>query len=304
MEFRKSVASAFAALVLASSVGTLLPVMPVEAKAPIWSNSIKVPYRSWLPTVKPKEILLCVHGLGFSSLSYTEFGHVMASRGYGVYAVYVRGFGEWMDKRENRVDFEACLGDIEAALKTLRKNYPGCKIDLVGESMGGAIVLAAASRNPQLVDGIISSVPSSDRFAKMSSTLVVGAKWLTNKDKPMNIEAEVVERATENKALQKKMASNPENRMKLTPKELKQFNDFMKGNYDAAALIEKTPILMMAGFKDQLVKPEGTVELFNSIGTDDKLLMVVGDGEHLLLEENQLTEQLTDLLITWLNHKH
>ncbi|HEY9733891.1 MAG TPA: alpha/beta fold hydrolase [Drouetiella sp.] len=301
MQFRKSVAATFAAVVLASSVSSLLPV---EAKAPIWSNNIKVPYRSWLPPTKPKEVLLCVHGLGFSSLSYTEFGHVMASRGYGVYALDVRGFGEWMNSRENRVDFEGCLTDIQNALVTLRKHYPGCKIDLVGESMGGAIVLAAASRYPQLVDGIVSSVPSSDRYAKMSSTILVGAKFLTNKDKPMNIAPEVVERATENKSLQKQMESTPTNRMKLTPKELKQFNDFMKGNYDAAALIEKTPILLMAGFKDKLVKPEGTIELFNSISTDDKLLMVVGDGEHLLLEENQLTEQLTDLLITWLNHRH
>ncbi|MFN8552354.1 MAG: alpha/beta fold hydrolase [Candidatus Obscuribacterales bacterium] len=313
MRISKSVASVFAsAFALIQLTGSMLPVLPVQAKAPvspgrakapIWSNNIKVPYRSWLPRTRPKEILLCVHGLGFSSLSYTEFGHVMASRGYGVYALDVRGFGEWMNSRENRVDFEGCLNDIQAALKTLRKLYPGCKIDLVGESMGGAIVLAAASRYPDLVDGIVSSVPSSDRYAKMSSTIVVGAKYLTNKDKPMNIAPEVVERATENKALQKHMEATPTNRMKLTPKELKQFNDFMKGNYDAAALIEKTPILLMAGFKDQLVKPEGTVELFNSIGTDDKLLMVVGDGEHLLLEENQLTEQLTDLLITWLQHR-
>ncbi|CAN5403011.1 alpha/beta hydrolase [soil metagenome] len=300
MQFRKSVASAFAALVLASSVST---VMPVQAKAPIWSNNIKVPYRSWLPVNKPKEVLLCVHGLGFSSLSYADFGHVMASRGYAVYALDVRGFGEWINKRENRVDFEGCLSDIEAALKALRSSYPGCKIDLVGESMGGAIVLAAASRNPQLVDGIVSSVPSSDRYGKMGSTLFVGAKYLTNKDKPINIAPEVVERATENKSLQKHMESTKTNRMELTPKELKQFNDFMKGNYDAAALIEKTPILLMAGFKDKLVKPEGTIQLFNSMSTNDKVLMVIGDGEHLLLEENQLTEQLTDMLITWLNHK-
>lgn len=313
MRIKKRVATVFASVfALIQLTGSLLPVLPVQAKAPasasrakapIWSNNIKVPYRSWLPRTRPKEILLCVHGLGFSSLSYTEFGHVMASRGYGVYALDVRGFGEWMNSRENRVDFEGCLNDIQAALKTLRKIYPDCKIDLVGESMGGAIVLAAASRYPDLVDGIVSSVPSSDRYAKMSSTIVVGAKYLTNKDKPINIAPEVVERATENKALQKHMEATPTNRMKLTPKELKQFNDFMKGNYDAAALIEKTPILLMAGFKDQLVKPEGTVELFNSISTDDKLLMVVGDGEHLLLEENQLTEQLTDLLITWLQHK-
>jgi acylglycerol lipase len=301
MEFKQIFSAALAALLLTS---TLLPAVPVDAKAPIWSSSIKVPYRSWIPSIKPKEVMLCVHGLGFSSASYGEFGRVMASRGYAVYALDVRGFGEWMNRREDRVNFEGCLSDIEAALKTLRASYPGAKIDLVGESMGGAIVLAAASRNPQLVDGIISSVPSSDRYAKMSSTLIVGAKFLTSKDKPMNIAPEVVERATENKSLQKKMEASPTNRMKLTPKELKQFNDFMKGNYDAAALIEKTPILMMAGFKDKLVKPEGTVELFNSISTDDKLLMVVGDGEHLLLEENQLTEQLTDMIITWLNHKH
>ncbi len=297
MQFRKSVALAFAALVLASAF------LPVEAKLPIWSSKLKVPYRSWIPVQKPREVLLCVHGLGFSSASYGEFGRVMASRGYAVYAIDVRGFGEWMNRREDRVNFEGCLSDIEAALKTLRTNYPGTKIDLIGESMGGAIALAAASRNPQLVDGIISSVPSSDRYAKMSSTLVVGAKYLTNKDKPMNIAPEVIERATDNKALQKKMEANPTNRMQLTPKELKQFNEFMKGNYDAAALIEKTPVLLMAGFKDKLVKPEGTIELFNSISTTDKLLLVVGDGEHLLLEENQLTEQLTDLVITWLNHK-
>jgi alpha-beta hydrolase superfamily lysophospholipase len=297
MQFRKSVASAFAALVLASAF------LPIEAKLPIWSSKLKVPYRSWIPIQKPREVLLCVHGLGFSSASYGEFGRVMASRGYAVYAIDVRGFGEWMNRREDRVNFEGCLSDIEAALKTLRANYPGTKIDLIGESMGGAIALAAASRNPQLVDGIISSVPSSDRYAKMSSTLIVGAKYLTNKDKPMNIAPEVIERATENKALQKKMEANPTNRMQLTPKELKQFNEFMKGNYDAAALIEKTPVLLMAGFKDKLVKPEGTIELFNSISTTDKLLLVVGDGEHLLLEENQLTEQLTDLVITWLNHK-
>ncbi len=51
-----------------------------------------------------------------------------------------------------------------------------------------------------------------------------------------------------------------------------------------------------AGFKDKLVKPEGTIELFNSLTCED----VVGDGEHLLLEENQLTRQLKSLLVVWL----
>ena len=288
----------------ATSVGHTVAVKAVSnSRLPIWSKNVKVPYRSWIPVESPKQVLLCVHGLGFSSESFTEFGRTMAARGIAVYAVDVRGFGAWMQKRDDQLDFEACLSDLEAALHSLRKAYPRVPIFLVGESMGGAIALRETSRNPDLVNGLVCSVPSSDRYRKMTSELIVGMKYLTNKDKPMNLDAEVVNRATTNQALRREMKANPSNRMKLSPKELKQFNDFMKGNDDAAALIRTTPTLMLAGFKDKLVKPEGTIELFNSVSAPDKLLMVVGDGEHLLLEENQLTTQLEQLIIDWLKNE-
>jgi alpha-beta hydrolase superfamily lysophospholipase len=270
-------------------------------RLPIWSADIKVPYRSWIPKEKPRQVLLCVHGLGFSSKSFSAFGRVMAKRGLAVYAMDVRGFGEWMNRKgEKTVDFEACMNDVEAALRTLRKAYPGVPIYLVGESMGGAIALRATSRYSPLVDGLISSVPSSDRYAKLSSELIVGAHYLTNKDKPMDITPEVVDKVTTDETLKAKWEAEPTNRMKLSPRELKDFSTFMKGNTDAAVLVEKQPVLMLAGFKDKLVKPEGTIELFNDLSTQDKLLMVVGDGEHLLLEENQLTKQISQLIFDWI----
>ncbi|HEY9773087.1 MAG TPA: alpha/beta fold hydrolase [Planktothrix sp.] len=274
-----------------------------SSRIPIWSKNVKVPCRSWIPIERPKEVMLCVHGLGFSSKSYSEFGRNMAGRGVAVYAVDVRGFGAWLQKRDGQVDFEACLADLEAALHSLRKAYPGVPVFLVGESMGGAIALRETSRNPDLVDGLLCSVPSSDRYRKLSSELIVGMRYLEDKNKPMDLDTEVVNRATGNLALRKAMKADPNNHMKLTPAELKQFNDFMKGNVDAAALIRKTPTLMLAGFKDKLVKPEGTIDLFNELSCQDKLLMVVGDGEHLLLEENQLTPQLSQLVIDWIRNE-
>lgn len=273
-----------------------------KSRLPIWSEGIKVPYRSWLPIDKPREVLLCIHGLGFSSASYAEFGRVLAARGIAVYAMDARGFGQWLAVRgKNKVDFEGCLSDVEAALRSLRAAYPGTPVFIVGESMGGAIALRAVSRNPQLVDGLVCAVPSSDRYGKWKDTVVVGVRYIEDKDKPMNVAPEVVERSTQNVYLQKQWEANKVNRMELTPDELKQFNDFMKGNYDAAALVEKVPVLMLAGFKDKLVKPEGTIDLFNALSVQDKLLMVVGDGEHLLLEENQLTSQMATLLIDWIH---
>ncbi len=271
---------------------------------PIWSQHIKVPYRSWIPMEKPRAVLLCVHGLGFSSKSFTQFGSRMAGRGFAVYAIDVRGFGEWMKHpSDSQVDFEACLLDIESGLRALHKAYPKTPVFLVGESMGGAIALRAASRYPELVNGLVSSVPSSDRYAKLSSEMVVGARYLENKNQEMSIAPVVMNRATADPALRAKWEAEPTNRLKMTPKELKQFDDFMKGNQDAAALIANAPVLMLAGFKDKLVKPEGTISLFNELSTQDKLLMIVGDGEHLLLEENQLTDSFAQLISDWINNE-
>ncbi len=227
----------------------------------------------------------------------------MAGRGCAVYAVDVRGFGKWMKRQDDKVDFEGSMSDVEAALRALHKAYPRTPVFLVGESMGGGIAMQATSRNPGLVHGLICSVPSSDRYAKLSSELIVGTRYLQNKDKPMNLSAEVINRTTTSTKLRKQWSNASTNRMKLSPKELKQFSEFMKGNEDAAVLIDKTPSLMLAGFKDKLVKPEGTVDLFNALSVQDKLLMVVGDGEHLLLEENQMSTQLEQLVSDWIRNE-
>ena len=271
----------------------------VTRRVPVWASKLRVPYRSWLPLNQPKEVLLCVHGLGFSSASFADFGRSMAGRGFAVYAVDVRGFGQWAKRKgQDTVDFEACLLDIEQALKTLRKSYPGVPVFMVGESMGGAIAMAATARHPELVDGLVSSVPSSDRYFKVGGQIIVGAHYLEDPDK--KIDPEIIDKISSDERTRAQMTNNSMNRLELSPKELKQFETFMKGNFDNAHLIEKPPVMMLAGFKDKLVKPEGTIELFNALSTQDKLLMVIGDGEHLLLEENQLTNQLAQMINVWI----
>ncbi len=282
-----------------------VPKVPTKRNVamPIWSKNVKVPYRSWIPRDRPHQVLLCIHGLGFSSESFTDFGHSMAARGSAVYALDVRGFGQWIKRQNDTVDFEACVSDVEAALRAIHKAYPGTPVFLVGESMGGGIALQAASRFPTLVQGLVSSVPSSDRYAKYSSEIIVGTRYVRDKDKPIDVTSEVIDRATSNPSLRRAWANDSTNRMQLSPKELKQFTTFMKGNEDAAALIDKVPTLMLAGFKDKLIKPEGTIQLFNELNCPDKLLMVVGDGEHLLLEENQMSEQLEQLVAYWIQNE-
>jgi len=306
-----------AALLACALIGNVSCALAAPAKAPAKKPrpaatkkppqkavrlKIEVPCRAWVPKTVPKVIVLCVHGLGLNSKSYEDFGKQMSDLGIAVFAVDVRGFGTWMQlKGKDEVDFNSCLTDVYQALDVLHKAYPGLPVYLLGESMGGAIALRVASTRPDLVDGLISAVPSGDRFHKTRQELGVALRILSGRNrKAYDVGDKVIQQATDDPAVADAWKGDPLNRMELTPHELVQFQKFMNDNHDAAKSVTKLPVLVMAGFKDKLVKPEGTIELFNELASPDKLLVVVGNGEHLLFEEGHVTDQVIWVLLGWL----
>jgi alpha-beta hydrolase superfamily lysophospholipase len=86
--------------------------------------------------------------------------------------------------------------------------------------------------------------------------------------------------------------NDPLSRMKLSPNELIQFQSFMNQNHESAHQITDKPVLIVQGVLDKLVRPEGTVELFNELNTKDKKIVLIPDGEHLIFEENQFTDEV------------
>ncbi len=281
--------------------------VPATSSAPILKFGV-VPYRSWInPAQRPLACLLCVHGLGLESNSYEFFGQELSKHGLAVYAIDVRGFGEWMNAGgKTQVDFNQCLDDVKQALQSIRAANPGLPVYVLGESMGGAIALRAASTNPSLIDGLISSVPAGDRFNQGKTSLKVFVNLLAGK----NIEdvgQDIVDQATQNQALRTLWQKDPLDRLNLSPQELIQFQDFMNNNHDAATSVTNMPVLFIQGNGDQLVKPEGTWELFNAVASKDKSFFAV-PGEHLIIEDAQTQdaktrEQNFRVITSWLYSK-
>lgn len=266
----------------------------------------EAPCLAWVdPANPPWAAVLCIHGLGLNASSYEALGKKLSPLGIATYAIDVRGFGSWMkaDGRE-QVDFDACITDVEGALKAIHRAHPGLPVFLIGESMGGAIALQAGAKYPDLVSGIVSSVPAGDRFQQGKTDLKVALHLLAGgPNREFNIGKQIVEQATDKPELQATWENDPLARMKLSPKELIQFQKFMNQNHDKAKELTRTPVLIMQGAKDKLVKPEGTFDLFNEIATDDKDLIMIGNAEHLILEEGQFTDHGIDVLSAWID-KH
>lgn len=266
-----------------------------------------VPFRSWIPRrEKPKVVLLCIHALGFSSKSFDDFGRRMAQSGIPTFALDVRGFGAWMQKPEEaQMDFEACLTDVEQGLKTLHKAYPGLPVFLIGESMGGAIAIQAASRYPDQVNGLVSAVPSatSKSGGVMKTGVVVAFRTASSPTGKIDMSPVIIDGSTSNSALRTRLEDDPSNRMELSRKELAQFERFMKQTHDAAPLVERTPALVLVAYKDKLVTPSGSVDLFSEMTTPQKLMIGDGESGHLMLEEGQMTPEIERIIKSWLNEK-
>lgn len=269
---------------------------------------LAAPCRSWVqPDQPPIACLLCIHGLGLQSNSYEFFGNEQSNRGLAVYAIDVRGFGSWMNaKGKTQVNFDDCLNDIKTALESIHAANPGKPVYLLGESMGGAIALRAASMYPNLVDGLISSVPASERFNQGKTSMKVFLNLLTGLN-VANVGNDLVNQATQNQKLKAAWQDDPLARLNLSPQELIQFQDFMNFNHDAAKKVTDMPVLFVQGTGDQLVKPEGTWELFNDVAAKDKSFFAV-PGEHLIFEEAQTQDpgprdQNFRVISSWLSAK-
>lgn len=261
------------------------------------------PCLSWKDSDVPtKAVILCVHGLGLHNATYDAFGTRMSKLGYAVYAIDVRGFGSWMEaKGRERVDFDGCMEDIRVTLKVLHRAHPGVPVFILGESMGGAIALRACALYPELIDGLISSVPAADRFKQGQTKLNVAFHLLADADAPFDIGSAVIKQATNKQSVRDSWGQNPLTRLKVSANELIQFQHFMNQNHRWAALIKDRPVLFVQGTNDKLVRPQGTVELYNKLATEDRQIELIPNGEHLIFEEAQFTDREVEILDKWMS---
>lgn len=282
--------------------------LPHSAKlAPVKDSTLQdaqqIPFVSWVDNAQPADaVLLCIHGLGLHKGTYDAFGKRMSQIGVPTYAMDVRGFGEWQDDLKTGLDFEGSLADIKVVLQAIKKNYPDKKIIILGESMGGAIALRATAMYPELVSGLISSVPSGDRFGSGDTKLKVGLHaMLKGFNKPMDIGTDVVGKATKKEDLREAWSKDKLGRMNLSPKELMQFNSFMEKNFLVAKEIKSVPVLFIQGANDKLVHPEGTWKLFDSLTTDKRQMVFSKAAEHLIFEESQFSDEDLNFVEKWIN---
>lgn len=161
----KSLACAFAALALSACAapGVQAPLTPpaafagprVEADAFVVRDGARLAMRSWAPTGRaPDVVIVALHGINDSSAAWRLAGPWWAENGAVTYAYDQRGFG----RSPGRGVWPGALlqDDLRDVVALVRARHRGLPVVVVGESMGGAVGIAAfASADPPGADRLV-----------------------------------------------------------------------------------------------------------------------------------------------------
>ncbi len=150
-------------------VAAIQPV-PLRFPHPALTNAVftttddeLLPLRRWLPDGPPRAVILALHGFNDYSKAFVAPAKEWAKDGIATYAYDQRGFGA-APGRTLWPGSAALATDAVTAATLLRAKYPHVPLYLLGESMGGAVAILAASGatgvRPAAVDGVILSAPA------------------------------------------------------------------------------------------------------------------------------------------------
>lgn len=147
----------------ADQVPSLVPTMmdTLGGGVLVSSDGTRLPVRAWAAEGTPGAVIVALHGFNDYRNAFDMPARWWATQGVTTYAYDQRGFGAtahpgvWAPE-------DALIADVHAAVVAVRTRHPNVPLYLLGESMGGAVVMSAvAELDGKLnVDGLVLSAPA------------------------------------------------------------------------------------------------------------------------------------------------
>ncbi|MDP9195506.1 MAG: lysophospholipase [Pseudomonadota bacterium] len=303
--------SLFLAALLAACAPTLQPLGPsvqepsMNSTSYVTPDGVSLPLRRWLPEKeKPEAVVLALHGFNDYSRSFDMPARAWQAAGIATYAYDQRGFGQsaqpgiWAGQ-------ETLASDVRAAALALRRMYPEIPLYVLGESMGGAMVIHTLTSGEGFraaqPDGFILSAPATWGRETMP-VLHRLALWVTLRTIPgvsfrppqdLNI------RATDNLEVLKDLGNDPLFLKGSRVDTLAGLVDLMDSALAAAPQLSGTPpMLVLYGHHEEVLE-SGSVKTFLSrlpeSGTGGPVIASYENGWHMLMRDLQAPVVWKDL---------
>ena len=268
-------------------------------------DGANLPFRHWLPKTNPHAILIALHGFNDYSHFFQQPGEYFSKRGIACFAYDQRGFGA-APLRGLWAGGAAYTHDLRTLVRLVKQRYPERPVYLLGESMGGAIIMTAMSQaDMPAVDGIILVAPAlwSRTTMPWYQTSLLWAlahslPWLTLTGEGVRV------MPSDNIEMLRALGRDPWVIKGTRVETIYGLSDLMDEAFDSATLLRGNTLILY-GEKDEIIPKKPTYAFLQKFLATDKAEKKVAfyqQGYHMLLRDLQAPTAWKDIA-EWISNK-
>jgi alpha-beta hydrolase superfamily lysophospholipase len=258
------------------------------------SGGVRLFRRTWRPATAARGVVINLHGLGDHSGLYPALVDHLAARGFVVHAPDLRGNGRSPGQRAYIARWDEFREDLGALVTLVRREEGDLPLFLLGNSMGGLIVLDYALRYPDGLRGVIAAAPPLGRLSVPPPLMALG-RVMSRLWPRFSIKTGMdLSGLARDPAVRETVLADPlfhrYGTARLSTEVVRTIAEVQ-----AAAPRFPVPLLILHGSSDRMVPPEGSRAFMARVGHPDHELREYPGSYHVLFADLDREQVLGDL---------
>jgi acylglycerol lipase len=252
-------------------------------------------YQAWTPSrLRPRAAIVNLHGLGDHSGLYPNLASYLPVRGMALYAYDMRGNGRSPGQRAYLRRWQEYRDDLSGFMARVREWEENLPLFLLGNSLGGLVVLDYALDHPAGLAGIIAAAPPLGRLGVPPLLMALGrlmSRVLPRFSLEVGMDLTGLAR---DPAVSEMVLADPFFHRRGTARLSTEVTAAIARVQQRAADLS-VPLLMLHGSADRMVPPDGSRSFFAKVRYPDREFREYPEAYHALFADINHDEVLGDL---------
>ncbi len=252
-------------------------------------------YQAWTPSQsRPRAVLVNLHGLGDHSGLYPNLASYIPARGVALYAYDMRGNGRSPGQRAYLRRWQEYREDLQAFVARVREWEGDLPLFLLGNSLGGLVVLDYALDHAAGLAGVIAAAPPLGPIGVPPVLMALGR--VMSRIMPrfsLRVGMDLTGLARD-PAVRETLLADPFFHRRGTARLSTEVTAAIARVHQRVADLS-VPVLILHGSADRLVPPDGSRSFFAKVRYPDREFREYPEAYHALFADINHDEVLGDL---------
>ncbi|HYF93667.1 MAG TPA: alpha/beta hydrolase [Symbiobacteriaceae bacterium] len=263
------------------------------------AGGVRLFFRIWEPEA-PRATLVLVHGMNEHIGRYAHVAQFFAERGFAVYGMDHRGYGQSEGPRCHVNRFEEYLEDLRLLVDMAQERT---RPFMVGHSLGGLIAFRYALAYPDTIEALVVSSPFFAQKTKVDPVTRALAPILSLMLPRLQLSVPFApENVCRDPDIVQKYATDPLVGRKATPRWFTEATRAGLACHQGLTQSMKLPVLFLQAGDDLIVDPEGTRAVYAQVPHQRKAFKLYPGKYHEIFNDPGREEVFQDIL-NWLQEQ-